>query len=302
VTRRDHALIAALCSVAFAGTAAAQPGVCNVTIVRAPDGIREVVEGWVRGEPRCTATLEVRIVATDGGYYLFARDADGHIHERVVPDPQSAGVLIASWAADDAPAPAPPAPPAPPIVPVAPTTTQDPFVDVVQRAPRTNHWGGWMTLGLVSSGTTTGLRGEADVYTRGPIAAGVAVSALGFELAAAQSQNISGKDVRVLVTGGDTFHQGALSLRLGVGVGAMYTSSSLFDGSSGVTMGYTDMGWQPVGELQMELGLDLGTRWSVTAGAVGTVFEQAWITDTTTFTRVNRYGDILGMLGVRCRL
>jgi len=34
----------ALCSVISAGSVAAQPGVCNVTIVRAPDEVREVVE------------------------------------------------------------------------------------------------------------------------------------------------------------------------------------------------------------------------------------------------------------------
>jgi hypothetical protein len=290
----------ALCSVIFAGTAAAQPGVCNVTIVRAPDGVREVVEGWLRGEPRCTGTLEVRIVPTDGGYYLFARDAAGRVRERVVPDPQSAGALIASWAADDA-APAPqPRPMAPPSL-VAPTPMQDPFVDATPRALRTNHWGGWLTLGLVTSGTTTGLRAEGDVYSHGPIALGVAMSALEFDVPVAQYQNISGKDVRAIVYVTDTFHQGALSLRVGAGAGLMYTSSSAFDRLSGETMDYTDM-VEPVGELQLEFGVDFGTRWSLTAGLVGTVFEQTWITDSQQVAEAKRYGDILAMLGARCRL
>src|SRR5215470_2613557 len=127
----------ALCSVIFAGSAAAQPDVCNVTIVRAPDAVREVVESWVRAEPRCSGTLEVRIVPTDGGYYLFARDADGRTRERVVPDPQSAGALVASWAAADevqlaAPPPVAPSPVQSPIVllPLGPATMQDRVVDV----------------------------------------------------------------------------------------------------------------------------------------------------------------------------
>src|SRR5262245_60783497 len=101
--------VVGVCSVISLGSAAAQPGVCHVSIVRAPDAVREVVEGWVRAEPRCTGELEVRIVPTDGGYYLFARDGQGRIRERTVPDPQSAGVLVASWAADDALPMAPPA-------------------------------------------------------------------------------------------------------------------------------------------------------------------------------------------------
>jgi len=80
--------------------AAAAP--CVVEVVRAPEGVREVVDHWVAAEPQCAATLEVRIVETEGGLYVIARDARGHVHDRVVPDAQTAGVLIASWAADDA--------------------------------------------------------------------------------------------------------------------------------------------------------------------------------------------------------
>jgi hypothetical protein len=88
--------------------AAAAP--CVVEVVRAPEGVREVVDHWVAAEPQCAATLEVRIVETEGGLYVIARDARGHLHDRVVPDAQTAGVLIASWAADDAVSLAPPPP------------------------------------------------------------------------------------------------------------------------------------------------------------------------------------------------
>jgi hypothetical protein len=53
---------------------------------------------------------------------VLARDEHGRSHERVVPDANSAGVLIASWSADDvvgAPAPVPPAAPVA-VAPVAP--------------------------------------------------------------------------------------------------------------------------------------------------------------------------------------
>ncbi|MEJ7604318.1 MAG: hypothetical protein WKG01_41040, partial [Kofleriaceae bacterium] len=42
------------------------PDRCDVTIARAPDDVREVIESWVRAEPRCSVALEVRVVPTDG--------------------------------------------------------------------------------------------------------------------------------------------------------------------------------------------------------------------------------------------
>jgi hypothetical protein len=82
---------------------------CSVDIVRAPDDVRAVVERWVRDEPRCISALEVRIVRTDGGLYVLARDDRGRAHERVVPDATTAAVLITSWAADDTIVPRAPA-------------------------------------------------------------------------------------------------------------------------------------------------------------------------------------------------
>jgi hypothetical protein len=76
---------------------------CTVTIVRAPERVRREVEKWVSAEPRCSNSIELRVVTTDGGLYLVARDDRGRIRERIVPDAQSVGVLVASWVADDAP-------------------------------------------------------------------------------------------------------------------------------------------------------------------------------------------------------
>jgi len=82
-------------------SSAASAEVCEVRVMRAPDAIRERVEFWVAAERQCSRRLEVRIVPTDAGFYLFARDERGRVHERVVPDGDSAGVLVASWIADD---------------------------------------------------------------------------------------------------------------------------------------------------------------------------------------------------------
>jgi hypothetical protein len=96
--------------------APAAPSTCSVTIVRAPDPVRATIEQWLAKE-HCTLALQVRIVPTEGGLYLLATDEHGRVRERIVPDAASAGVLIASWAADDGlggaapPVAAPPPPP-----------------------------------------------------------------------------------------------------------------------------------------------------------------------------------------------
>ena len=95
------------------------PTTCSVTIMRAPEQVRATVEQWLAKET-CTLALQVRIVPTEGGLYLLATDEHGRVRERIVPDAASAGVLIASWAADDGlGGAAPPAQPQP-VQPIAP--------------------------------------------------------------------------------------------------------------------------------------------------------------------------------------
>lgn len=89
--------------LAAASPARAEP--CAVTLVISPPSVRDVVAKWVQAEPRCSVALEVRIVPTDGGFYVHARDARARVRERIVPDAQTAAVLITSWAADDTIAP-----------------------------------------------------------------------------------------------------------------------------------------------------------------------------------------------------
>lgn len=86
---------------------AAAEGPCAVEIARAPDDARAAIARWVAEEPRCGAPLTVRVVPTAEGLYVLAQAADGRAFERVVPDAEAAGVLVASWAAraeDRAPA------------------------------------------------------------------------------------------------------------------------------------------------------------------------------------------------------
>ena len=99
-----------IATVSLAGSAAAQPvdppplveaRSCAVTIVRAPDDVRRAIEDWVQREVSCRIALDVRAIPTDGGLYLLARDSTGKLHERLVPDAQAAGVLVASWVAND---------------------------------------------------------------------------------------------------------------------------------------------------------------------------------------------------------
>src|SRR6185312_14317408 len=84
---------------ALCGVASADP--CQVTIARAPAEVRAAIESALVAEPHCRVPLELRAVATEGGYYLLARDFEGRTRERIVPDVASAATLVASWAADD---------------------------------------------------------------------------------------------------------------------------------------------------------------------------------------------------------
>jgi hypothetical protein len=146
---------------------------CAVTIVRAPDAVRREIERWIAQEPACRVALDVRVIPTDGGLYLLARDSAGLLHERLVPDAQAAGVLVASWVADDVlevPSPPPSAVHAPELEPVS-----APEPALVRALPppapsEPTRWG----LGLmVFPGDVSGPRvqGALDVVHRGGLAA-----------------------------------------------------------------------------------------------------------------------------------
>ncbi len=125
-----------------------------------------MVEQWVAAEPRCASSLDVRIVPSDGGLYIIAIDERGHARERVVPDPDSAGALIASWAAD--PEVAPPGLVMPSAAPMIDTAAPP-----AKSGERTEHW---LSLGVVAGEHELGYRADLDLFVHGPWSIGVAGS------------------------------------------------------------------------------------------------------------------------------
>ncbi len=77
----------ALCIVlllAATAPAVARPGTCQVVVARAPVEVRAEIERWVAAEPHCVRSID-----------------RGLTRERMVPDASTAGVLVASWMADE---------------------------------------------------------------------------------------------------------------------------------------------------------------------------------------------------------
>jgi len=292
--------VVGICSVV--AVASAHADVCRVTIARAPDDVREVVEGWVRAEPRCRGELEVRIVPTDGGLYLLALDGSGRSRERVVPDAQSAGALIASWAADDRVAAAPPALVDPIRERPAPIETPP----EVARARR-YAWGGWLTVTLVLSDRTNGLRVDADLIETGPLSFGIASAITHFRFDDGSQSSLDGRDIRGIAYVADTFRQGPLWLRAELGVGVAQTDAFVLDTAPASFMSYDTDRWSPLAEVSVLGGVNLGQRWALTAGGVATVFEQSytlgWMgSSNQTLGELRRVGDVMAMVGIRCRL
>jgi hypothetical protein len=192
---RNLMVLAITCAAA---SAVASP--CEVNLAHASEEVRAVIMQWVDKETRCGGPLEVRVVPTEGGLYLFARDERGRVRERLVPDATAAGVLVASWMVDDSVAQtdgvdvhvdvhvtgplqvsvAPPPvaiaelPPPPPRVAEQPpsATSAEPlsFLGVspsLMVAP---------FLGINSGGTGTGVRGELDLFRLGHWRLGVTAS------------------------------------------------------------------------------------------------------------------------------
>jgi hypothetical protein len=185
--------------LATGSTALAQPVTrvdqvpCTVRVVLAPAEVRAEIEAWVRAEPRCERELEVRVVAAKDGYYLSARDGEGHVRERIVPDVQSVAVLVVSWMADDSIGPTLPdaaasenasASAAPPVeapvvaLPASEPDSEAPLLDrpsIVHRRDREARGRHWLTLGAIGSPDgQIGARGQIDVLGGGRWTLGVA--------------------------------------------------------------------------------------------------------------------------------
>lgn len=284
--------------VLAAGTAAAQPAPprCDVTISRAPDEVRAAVQRWLAAEPHCSVSLELRVVPTEGGYYVLARDGAGQIRERVVPDAQSAGVLVASWAADDGIRPASriswaafdgdgatrPSPDAAARPPGLTRSAGEPH-GVVAREP----WSHW--LGLAATDVVTanenggGVRADIDLATRGPWAIGATASVTRSHAFMAPLGAITGMvggsfqltDAKALAYASARARWHGWHVRGVVGAGFVFTTAQalVYEPAQGYET-YTAQGVVPTAEAALLVGHTLGRKLAFEIGPVGSLYAQ----------------------------
>ena len=280
-------------TILLLGFAEARAQPCDVEIARAPDDVRQTIETWVQAEPHCATPLEVRVIPTEGGYYLFARDPAGRVRERIVPDAQSAGVLVASWVADDA-APGTPVPEpgstvieiVPPAKVVIEASDAEPDRDV-DPAPRrrSRHATRWLSMGVLQrmeGGGGRGMRGEVDLAGRGPWTFGASLSGsdsnfqpgyntlIAWDQAALES--FETRDLRAMAVVGRTSRSGAVELRLSAGVGLVHTRTEGHAQTNHGYQGFEHESLGPIGELSAQLSLRLGRRWAIGAGPLVTLY------------------------------
>jgi hypothetical protein len=250
----------------------AYPG-CSVTFLRAPDEVRAVIEKWVAAEPDCSTSIELRVVPTERNtLYLVATRPDGRIHEREVPDAAAAGVLVASWVADDGTAPV--APPEP----VTPTAVriEAPGNAVIASAPRTSTRpehaitvGG--LLGM-SGGGGSGYRGDADLIAGRFLSLGLSAST-SHAYITPQGQgwfDVTSYRVMPEVSAHVTLLAG-LSLRASVAVGAEYQSAHGQNPNPATAHAMptlTATTWQRAAEVAATVNYDITPRVGIAVGAV----------------------------------
>ncbi|MBA3463557.1 MAG: hypothetical protein H0T46_26610 [Deltaproteobacteria bacterium] len=288
---------------------------CSVTFVRAPDDVRYVIEQWLRAEPRCSGAIELRVVPTEGGYYLMAQRPDGRLHERLVPDAQSAGVLVASWVADDwtgAPQRAPAAPPAlaplpPPSAPL--TVIVDPLrvgapgvAGVLATAPvlrRPHVPGKWMSLGVViaADNESGGFRADMELTTLG----GFKIGGL-FDYGEYHADETPGPgweyggvaldEMTLAGTLSRTWRYGRWELRGAAALGLTWTDGKAFgtmysSSASGAWEEYQIEGMIPFAELSALVTRRLFRSWGIAVGPAVT-FTQARFATTNPDTKIAR--------------
>jgi hypothetical protein len=157
--------------------AAADPAApCRVQISSAPEDVASEIQHWVASEPRCARELDVRVERGAFGLHIIATDNAGHRRERVVPDAQSAAVLVVSWMADDSFDEPVVEPPEAQLEPQA-TLPEERLDEASVRSassvtrPSAAHW---FTLGMSLTDDGYGVRGQVDVLALGHWRLGVA--------------------------------------------------------------------------------------------------------------------------------
>jgi len=278
----------------FVSPAAAQPvtspsASCEVRFVRTPDDVRHVIERWLAAEPRCSTSIDLRVLATEDGYYLLAQRDDGRIHERVVPDAQSAGVLVASWVADDWVE----TPPRPPVIAPRPLIV-DPFAGQPERgiaahgAASTPSTGRWLSLaGMIRAGGAGGggIRAELDVLRRGAWTVGAAVSiseSTDPTFTPDGSPAYYGtRDLKAIALLARSATFGRWQLRFAAGAGVLRTASGLVAYSYSGNMGGAVEGVtivSPAAEASALVTRRIGASWAIMAGPVVTLTQQDLLT------------------------
>ena len=247
----------------------AERGRCAVTIVRAPDDARREIERWIAREPGCRVALDVRVIPTEGGLYLLARDSTGLLYERLVPDAQAAGVLVSSWVANDALTPSlPPGSPEHDLA-VEREPASGPVLvrTVAPRAPsEPTRWG----LGLmVFPGDVSGprVRGTLDVLHRGALAADLILS--GAYSSYEKYMAYRRIDSRALLGLSYTIGTGAWRVRLRGAVGGVWSHAiQTFSTPSG--------DWFAIPfEASVTLSFHMSPTWSVGVAPIVSVYTSA---------------------------
>jgi hypothetical protein len=261
---------------------------CDVTYVTVPDGIRQVIDGWVAAEPRCRGTIALRVIPTKDGLFLFAERPDGTVHERLVPDLTAAGVLVASWVADswrhERPRKKKRAKKRE-IEVRAVAADELLHVDkIVEPAPRPSQHKRWLSLGATripgSGGADLGFRLEVDMIRFGGWKLGVAAQKVQDTLYVYTndgmvSGNINDWSAGIVIS--RTFRWRGWELRPSAGIamlGSKLQTEDFYNSSAPVYTYEIDM--SAAYELSATLGRDIGDRWGLGLTFATTFISQDW--------------------------
>lgn len=251
-----------------------EPAPCSVTFAYAPEAVRTEIEAWVRAEPRCVRSLELRVVPDARGFSLVGRDSDGNVRERVVPDAQAAAVLVVSWIADDTIAPTPVPVAAPVADPVAARAIALPPIPTPPALPRLGDDLGlvrdvprderarrrrWLMLGGVAGDGEVGARLALELLVRDRWSLGLS----GAWLAAPSRErdprmSDPGARGRAVVSVTRELALGPVALRAQLGAGVELSTG---DAMTGTTV-------SPLGEAALLVVVPLGASWGLAGGPV----------------------------------
>ncbi len=260
-----------------AGSAAADPVAdCAVTIARAPEAIRGDVEAALAREHACAIPLEVRIIDTDGGYYVFARDPRGRVREHVAPDAASIGVLVASWAAADDVAPNPPI--AQPVRYFAPAEAAQPMAPLVVAAPSP---GRWLAFTVTTGTIGYGARLDVDLWHRGGLALGAAGAIEDTRIDDFVNpglETVETHDYRALATASYSATWNGWRVRAELAAGFAVVDAQLTSiepaGGMQITTGTTAV--FPSADGQLLLGYNVTGHWGVDVGVISEIYDRTY--------------------------